>query len=507
MRPKPARAARGSADDTRLAIESFLSASTQPVLIEPGEAPFAIVPGSFEIEERGSFAVFSVWDDSRSLSRKIVAARPIAKGRLELDIERFGGRAGTITAVDLARPQNGHWHLRTERMTGRERLRHSLGRQFPEWKIVEVSSEPDLEHSLSPVCARAFLRRGTAGLAVIGASDSQSASSAMTFGLIWLDYLRGRERKCAIEGLAVFLPSGCENDTALRMKHLDPSGGRWELWATSPDGYEDRIDWRDIGNINTRVEPRSEAADVENHAVAGRLSRLHGVETLEAPGGASFRVRGLEIARLANGRVQFGIDALQDASESNWREIERLTEIVSRMRRGGLSGAAAGGPLCAREPERWLESMVRGRIETVDASLLPTPVYGQVPAMAGLSRDILDLVAVDRGGRLAIVELKASEDIHLPMQALDYWIRVKWHLERGDFSTAGYFPGIVLSNAPPRLLLVSPALQMHPANEAVLRYVSREVDVEQVGVSASWRTELRVVARRRFGSGANRASI
>ena len=56
-----------------------------------------------------------------------------------------------------------------------------------------------------------------------------------------------------------------------------------------------------------------------------------------------------------------------------------------------------------------------------------------MPAFAGVERGILDLLAVDHTGRLAIVELKASADLQLPLQALDYWIRVKWHLDRGEF--------------------------------------------------------------------------
>jgi hypothetical protein len=35
--------------------------------------------------------------------------------------------------------------------------------------------------------------------------------------------------------------------------------------------------------------------------------------------------------------------------------------------------------------------------------------------------------------RLAVGELKADEDIHLPLQALDYWPRVEWHHAAASF--------------------------------------------------------------------------
>ena len=67
-------------------------------------------------------------------------------------------------------------------------------------------------------------------------------------------------------------------------------------------------------------------------------------------------------------------------------------------------------PLYRQYPEAWLESQVRAGIETIDSSLLPVPIYGQVPAFAAGERGIIDLLAVDRAGRLAVIELKNPGD-------------------------------------------------------------------------------------------------
>ena len=104
----------------------------------------------------------------------------------------------------------------------------------------------------------------------------------------------------------------------------------------------------------------------------------------------------------------------------------------------------------ANNPEAWLESVVRSQIQEIDAALLPAPVYGQVPAFAAADRGVMDLLAVDHRGRLAVIELKASEDVHLPLQALDYWMRVQWHVERSEFQAKGYFPGRELIARSPR---------------------------------------------------------
>jgi hypothetical protein len=148
-----------------------------------------------------------------------------------------------------------------------------------------------------------------------------------------------------------------------------------------------------------------------------------------------------------------------------------------------------------RHPEAWLEAQVRTQIEMLDAMIYPHPLYGQVPQFAAGERGVIDLLGVDRDGRLAVIELKASEDIHLPLQALDYWMRVKWHLDRGEFSGRGYFPGIALTSVAPRLILVAPSIEYHPSNETILKYFSTDVPVERVGVGLEWRKELRVMFR------------
>ncbi len=110
---------------------------------------------------------------------------------------------------------------------------------------------------------------------------------------------------------------------------------------------------------------------------------------------------------------------------------------------------------------------------------------------------MLDLLTLDHDGRLVVMEFKADEDLHLPLQALDYWIRVRaLNDDRAPgnggrslsaFERAGYFPGAEVSPLPPRLLLAAPALRIHPANEPVLRYLSPQIEWELIAVAEQWR--------------------
>jgi hypothetical protein len=207
----------------------------------------------------------------------------------------------------------------------------------------------------------------------------------------------------------------------------------------------------------------------------------------------SLRVRGLEFARASGGSVLSGIHEKRLAEESSLPEIRGLVTELARLR--SADAADLGNPLRTRFPEAWLESQVRAGIETLDAGLLSSPLYGQVPAFAGGDRSVLDLLAADRHGRLAVIELKAAADPHLPLQALDYWMRVRWHQDRDEFASNGYFPGLALAAAPPRLLLVAPALEFHSSTEAILRHFSPEIPVERFGLGVDWRRELQVAFR------------
>jgi hypothetical protein len=160
------------------------------------------------------------------------------------------------------------------------------------------------------------------------------------------------------------------------------------------------------------------------------------------------------------------------------------------------------------QPERWLESRLREGIGELLPELRGDLLYSQVPAISVGERGMLDLLTLDRNGRLAVIELKADEDLHLALQGLDYWVRVRWHhLQNadhmtglGEFQRHGYFGGIRLSGEAPRLYLVAPALRVHPATETVLRYLSPRVEWMLVALDERWRDKVKVVWRKRGGA-------
>ncbi|HST09954.1 MAG TPA: hypothetical protein VLL05_06240 [Terriglobales bacterium] len=342
-----------------------------------------------------------------------------------------------------------------------------------------------------------------------------SIDAALTFAILWLDACRESEdHRALVEGVKLFLPPGSSALTCERMAHLNAGAAKWQLYEfDEPHEELTAIDFGDRGNVATRlVHCPDEAGVLERfaesiHRVLSLLpeSEVAVLSTAEV----AFRWRGLEFARarLAHEagtfrsaqEIVFGIGAEERVLEE--RSSNDFTELVRRLKVTRGPQGARHQPLWRLHPERWLESLVLHDVRALDERLHGGCLYSQVPAFSASDRAMLDVLTTTHDRRLAVVELKADEDIHLPLQGLDYWSRVQWHHARGEFQKFGYFPGRELSAEDPLLLLVAPALHVHPATDTVLRYVAAEINWTLVGIDERWRDQVRVIFRKRQANG------
>ncbi len=485
------RRAPRDAADLHGAVVRFLSSCTEPALLDPGEPLLALDSANYCLEMRRSRLIFEAWDNSRNLVRRIIDITGERRGRLELQVEKFGGKAGKLWLVDRTASQDVQRDA--TRLGFREQFRRFLRREFPGWRA-EVSSEKDLEHSFSGACARAFLKKGQAGMAAVGAPAGHADSAqALAAGLLWLDYLRRREVRSPVDRLVFYVPAESAPEARQRIRYLDNRSMECVLYVYGDEEAAAAVDLRDAGNLDTMLEPVRTPPPALCEMIDG-LAAGRAVERVTLPGGeVSLRVRGLEFVRTRGGQAWFGLDRKSILGPHNLGEAARLAAELDRVRRPDAPSRRHALFLAA--PELWLESVVRADPRALDGTLEPAPVYGQVAAWAGGQRGVIDLLAVDHTGRLAVIELKASEDLYLPLQALDYWMRVKWHHDRGELQSRGYFPGVVLQSQSPRLLLVSPSLHFHPTTQTLLRFLSPEIEAEAIGVGAQWRDRVEVAFR------------
>src|SRR5439155_16684355 len=187
MPPVP-RVPGRSAEEIRLAIEGFLRNCRQPALMEPGEELLPLTGDNFALEQRGPRLTLQAWDRTRNLARRVLAIEEPTAARLELTVERFARREGPLFLLDLSRRSGADLGRRSGRLVFRERFRLFLRRQFPEWKLAELSAEANLEASLSPAFPRALLRHGQHGWAAIACPPDGDSAAVLSFGLVWLSY-------------------------------------------------------------------------------------------------------------------------------------------------------------------------------------------------------------------------------------------------------------------------------------------------------------------------------
>jgi hypothetical protein len=298
--------------------------------------------------------------------------------------------------------------------------------------------------------------------------------------------------------------------TRQRIAHLHATAAKWNLYEF--DQREDTlvsVDTGDRGNTKTRLVQAMDEGLARERFVES-IGRIRGIlpqseVVVLSPALISFRLHGLEFAqaRVAHDprnfesreEIAFGVGpeerVLNPENEMQFADLVRLAAAV-RHRDGPKNHA-----LWRMHPERWLESLVARNVAALDGRLRSEPAYAQVPAFAASDRAMIDVLGITRESRLAVIELKADEDIHLPLQGVDYWSRVAWHQSRGEFARFAYFPGVEISAQTPLLMLVAPALHVHPTTDTILRYLSPEIDWEVLGIDEHWREEVRVVFRKR----------
>ena len=468
---------------------------------ENGGRVVALAGLSWEVRGAAEKPLLHMWSAEYNLTRRVLAIIDHSEQCLALAVERFGSsKPGRLEFVRVNFDRPAH---QITRHAFCEQLRRILAEQFPDEIVESLTISADLEHSLSGSYARGILRRGSAQWAVLGVADSESADTvenSLTFALLWLERVSQSNRRGTIAGLRLILPKGGARVVAQRIGALRPRLAL-ELYERDPVRETlERLDPRSAGNIDSWIVPQRETQALLDQARAAldpfvaQAPRAITLHPAVASREVWLRFRGLPIARWHEGRIFFGIgERREELSAASRPALKKLLHDLETYRHPLASNTRHA--LYRAQPERWLESIIREDVTRVDAQLDARFVYLQVFANAGGEHGILDLLGVTRSGRLAILELKATEHIHLALQAAGYWRHVWHHLERGDLSRYGYFPGVPLQTLPPLVYLVAPALRFHPATDALLRYLSPEVEVVRVGLAESWRRGVRVVMR------------
>jgi hypothetical protein len=388
-----------------------------------------------------------------------------------------------------------------------EAVRRWLRSLLPGFRIEKVSCFSDRAHTLSGSYFRVKLKQGNSDhLLLLGtaASEPIQASAILTQGLLWLIHL---ESKAAVSGeaptLHLLVPREHAAEVCHRSQFVNSDRVKIEVW-----GY------RDCGSDEWEIKrPPAPVAPVEERdfrwpvlgpfrwsALLERVMSLAPAAIQRYPRFRdydSLRLWGLEFARVLGperDRIVFGVGSQHaELTEENFGALKDLVEQILYFRRA--DSPATDHPYYRIQAERWLECLILLQVSHLFPELAPDSVYSQIPVYLGRIPGRIDILGSDRNGNLIVMELKVAEDPELPLQSLDYWGRVIGHNLNGDFERRGYFAGIRLSRARPKLYLVSPVFSFHNSLEKVMRFLSPDLEISKISVNEDWRCGIRIMRR------------
>jgi hypothetical protein len=504
-------------------LEQFFADHPRAALLEDGRLLFEMATARYSISAEHGRCVLHLWSEERNMVRTVVGLEA-RKETLRIQVRRLGTSRPQSLEVVRDREQRTPATRELCRTRYLRLLERVLTRHFNEYKLESLRSAMDLEHSFGPAYARGLLVRGQQCWAFIGVNAEETQTSidgVLTLGILWLAYCREHSvAKRVCQGLKVILPVGCSATTRARMAWLNRDLAQWELYEVG-EGNEDlaAIDTADQGNLKMRLVHAFNPEAAIERAQKG-INRIMSLLPRDMPNRVTVAARsadevalclhGLEFARVRQTFVTGSFNRQDDVTfgaGANETPLQQDTEagfseLMQRLFESRCPDGNARNPLYRLRPESWLQSVLAGDLAQVDDNFGGHVIYQQVPAFAAADRAMLDLLTVTRAGRLAILELKVDEDLHFPLQGLDYWIRVHWlHQQRttggaGELGQNGYFPGVPLQPNSPLLYFIVPALRVHPSMDTVLKHLSPAVDWTLIALNEGWRLERKVIYRK-----------
>lgn len=478
----------------------------------------------FEFGVEWGKLIFAWWDDERAQSWRVTEYEVNAAGVCFAATRSMGRETACFTLRDAAREAplltlSRDLPPTERRMRYGDALAQMICDHFAGVRVERLSVRDPRAGSAASGYARLVLKRGAETILAVGVNEGEAQTDVdamLAVALVRFAHFNRHGATPRARQLWLFLPRDRwqtvgERLTLLRTQHLGADvelfevneaervlgalrpATQGELLSLHPRGLRwprdsQRSIWREriVSLAPDVIEVREDLhGDAETYSIHGlEFARARGPSREQATFGVAYVER--------SGDVERGRRAIRPLNETSFGALARLVREIVTYRRADTPDARHS--FFRLRAEAWLESLLRRDIRRLDASLDARYVYSQVPAWRADERSVIDLLTVNREGRLAVVEVKAVEDPQLPLQGLDYWLRVEQARRRGDFARRGLFAGVRLADAPPILYLVAPQLRFHRTFANVARCLAPELKAYRVGVNANWREGVRVRA-------------
>ena len=427
------REACHTADHLTRLLDGYLTSENAVAVLEDGVTLFDLSQSRYSISETNGKVLLHLWSEERNIVRRVIDAER-KNGGLRLSVQRFGKNAlGELEFCPAGDRRSGS-AKKAARSLYAKVLERVIRAQWLGCRVESLATGMDLERTFSPIYTRALVRCGNSAFAVLGVNRGEmqaSIDAALGFGILWLEACRqSANGRILVEGLRLYAPPGTSAVLRQRMAHLHRDLAKWELYELDERTEQlTAIDTSDAGNIATRLvhaPDRQSALQRFAGSTAQVLAVVPEAEPVVLSGTEIvFRLHGLQFAgahlQAAAGSMRpaeqlyFGVRAAEfPVTEENREAFQDYLRHITERR----NGRDLEDPVHRAVPERWIESMIVRDVTVLDSRLDGLHVYSQVPAFAACDRAMIDVLTTARDGRLAVVELKADEDIHLPLQEI-----------------------------------------------------------------------------------------
>ncbi|MBL8148301.1 MAG: hypothetical protein JNN15_00055 [Blastocatellia bacterium] len=460
--------------------------------------------------EFGKF-IFSYWTDEKSESWRVIAYSLTDK----LLILRLGIALQKKSKKTIIYPSTDPATLPAKEALSclKTVISESLG-----WTVKTSTIGRSNQYGYSSKVARLLLENNGYLIAAVAIFDLIEPALLLAQAFNWFSVLK--ERIDSINCLAIFIPSSLQDKflcrlglTYLKIDILifgfDLKSCFLQKLSTAEQGdFGFGLTGRVFGDLIAGFQEERYCRAIDSfEEIVGKEFRSvlkpfsDRIEVLKSSDGEKlkFLVNGLEIARYQKQLLTislFSRDGFRRElfAEHNQEQFRNQLEEIFTYRIADSPNKQH--PFYSLQQERWLEAVVRGNIQSLDPELDSKIFYCQVPAIKDFHSRYVDIVARRKDGQIVLIELKVTESVELPFQALDYWTRFEWYRTRGDLQN--WFSDSFIKDSPAVVYLVAPIFCFHKSFKLFTSFIGSTVELYKIAINQSWHSGLKVLLKDRL---------
>ncbi|MGC2235576.1 MAG: hypothetical protein WA584_05420 [Pyrinomonadaceae bacterium] len=483
-------------------IQNCLNAQTEWLLIHSSGKTFSLKNTEIEISFEREKILFGFPDDKGFQTWRVKDYK-IGNGEILLNLSRnFGKENEKIKLVPRISAAELSATVELARLEKANQIAGIIEENIQGSQLVRV----ELNEENGRFAQIIFENNDRKQIAVLAdVSDTLTPEILLTSAILWLAKLQNRKQKPV--------------ETVWILSEKKQAKNLLKLHALLKENWKARIFIKEISRKGAKAQSEESLTEVSSLQISelwkgkpkeiqpaenARISKTSQkiialapdkIDLISSKHGETLRFLGLPFARARKvfdtEKVWFGIERNRvSLSKENWKDLLELIENLENYRR--FDSPNKRHAFYHSAPEAWLEAILRRNVKLLDANLILSPLYHQFRAERGR----IDLLAIRKDGRLAVIEIKVAPDREMIFQAADYWRKIERQRRAGNLQKTKLFGDAEISEKSALVYLVAPTLSFHRDSEFLAKTISPEIEMFRFDLNENWREMIRISQRR-----------